>query len=235
MSLQNSFKKIKKFLLDKYKENLAGILIFGSANTGNFKEGTSDIDHMIFLKKQKKLDLKKEGRTLIKDLKSERLATQYFHTLKSIKTHLKTRKSFSTYITIIAKDGSKTLYTTPEFEKTKQELLKHPLTKKEIKKYLVRKDRVELYGYFKKTRGIKKTKALLSHLRRKIQILNYWKTNKLIFDFKKCLNNIELEKDEKNNLKELYKIYLKRGILSKKQVEYYSKLAEKFTEKILKA
>ncbi len=60
MMLEKSFKKIKSFIFDRYRNNLASILVFGTANTGGFREGKSDIDTMIFLKKQNGLDLDKE-------------------------------------------------------------------------------------------------------------------------------------------------------------------------------
>jgi len=234
MSLEDSLKKIKKFLRDRYKDNLAGILIFGSANIGNFVKGKSDIDHMIFLKEQKGLNLEKEGKTLIKELKSERLATQYFHTLSSIRDYLQQRSSFSTYLTIVAKDGSILLYTTPEFEKFRKHLKENPIPRNKIKDYLKRKDDVELYGYLKKIKGYSLTKAMMAHLRRKIQILNYFKTNKLIFDQEKCLKNINIEKDKRRKLEELYDIYEKRRKLSEKEIQDYHEIANKLTKQILK-
>ena len=68
MTLEKHLKKIKNFLLDRYKDNLAAILIFGSANTGQWEEGISDIDHMIFLKKLNGLNLNKESKFLFKEL-----------------------------------------------------------------------------------------------------------------------------------------------------------------------
>lgn len=51
--LENSLRNIKNFILRRYKDNLAALIVFGSANTGHFREGESDIDTMIFLKNKK--------------------------------------------------------------------------------------------------------------------------------------------------------------------------------------
>lgn len=234
MSLETSLQKIKNFLVERYGDNLAAILIFGSANTGGFIERESDIDNIIFLKQQKNLNIQKEIKFLINELKSENFATQYFHTLEGIKEYLKERSSWSKYITIVAKRGSRILYSTPEFEETKEWLRKHPPTKKGIKGYLKRKDKVELKGYFKKTKGYWLTKALLSHLRRKLQLINYYENKSLEFDFKRCLDNINLDKIEKNKLDVLYHKYKTRDVLPDKEVNNYYKIAEEFTNRILK-
>jgi hypothetical protein len=178
MSLEKDIQQIRNFLLNRYKDNLAGILIFGSANTHHFIDKTSDIDHMIFLKEQEGVNFEEETNFLLSSLKQYHFATQYFHTLGSIRDYIDKRKSFSTYITIVSEDGSRTVYTTPEFEKTREYLKKHPLTRKEIKEQLQEKDKFELEGYFKKIKGVDLTKGLLAHIRRKLQVINYFQTGK---------------------------------------------------------
>jgi len=232
--LEDNTLKIKEFILDRYKENLAGILIFGSANTGEFKEEDSDIDHMIFLKEQGKINFEEETQFLIKSLKDYHFATQYFHSLESIKNYIGSRKSFSTYITIVSKDGSRIVYTTPEFEKTKEYLKRNPPTKEEIQKFIEEKDKFELEGYFTNLTGYPLLKQLMCHLRRKLQILNYFKTGELVFDYNFCLNNLEIKMNEKNDLKKLYERYKNREELSSSEVDYYKNLAAIFTENILK-
>ncbi|MEK6859952.1 MAG: nucleotidyltransferase domain-containing protein [Nanoarchaeota archaeon] len=223
--INESFEKIKNFLLKRYKNNLAGILIFGSANTGHFKHGESDIDTMIFLKEKRNLDFKKEINYLLESLKSKRFATQYFFSLDSLKDYIKDRVSFSTYITIISKDGSKILYSTPEFEDTKIYLLKNPPSKESIKKYIKEKDQFELKGYFKNIKGFSLTKALFAHLRRKLQILNYFKTKNLVFDYEGCMNNLDLTQEIKKKLNLLYRYYNDRKELSEKEINMYYSLA----------
>ncbi len=235
MTLEDSLKRIKSFILRRYGNNLAAILLFGTAYTGEFQEKKSDIDTMIFLKEQSKLDLNEESEFLFNALRTESFSTQYFHTLESIKQYIKERTSFSTYITITSRDGSKVLYSTLEFEKLKKWLLDNPPTKEAIKKYIQKKDEFELEGYFKKIKGFDLTKVLFSHFRRKLQIINYFKTGKLIFNYKRCFDNINFLNNEKEKLNFLHKIYEKRKNLSKKQTEDYFDFAKQLTNKILKA
>ena len=230
MSLQKSLKEIKRLLLKRYKKNLAAILVFGSANTGHFVGGESDIDHMIFLKRLHNLNLTKESKFLFENLRKYHFSTQYFNTLKGIKEYIKKRKSFSTYVTIVSDDGSRIIYSTLEFEKTKEWLLKHPFKKQEIKDSIKEKDKFELEGYFREIKDYELTKGLMSHIKRKLQIMNYFKTGKLIFDYDKCIKNINPEnKEELNNL---YEVYKQRGKLSKKEIDYYYKLARELTRRI---
>ena len=70
MSLENSLIKIKYFILKRYKDNLVALLMYGSANTGHYKKGESDIDFIIILKEIEGLDINKETRFLINELKS---------------------------------------------------------------------------------------------------------------------------------------------------------------------
>jgi len=232
MPLEDDIQQIRDFLLKRYKNNLAGILIFGSANTQQFAEGKSDIDHMIFLKEQKGINFEEEINFLFNSLKQHHFAAQYFNTLEGIKDYIQRRKSFSTYITIVTKDGSRVIYSTPEFERTKKYLIEHPLTKEEIKDQIKEKDRFELDGYFKEISEFNLTKALMAHLRRKLQIINYFRTGKLIFDYEKCLNNADSDKEEKGQLESLYENYKKRKKLSQGEIDYYFNLAKKFTKKI---
>lgn len=234
MKLEESLTKIKEFLLDRYKDNLAGILLFGTANTGEFREGKSDIDTMIFVKEQRELNIEEEIKFLIEALKSNRFATQYFHTLEGIAKYIKERSSFSTYITIVGKDSSRTLYSTSEFEETRKNLGKNPPSKENLKKYIERKDEFELDGYFKDIEDFKLTKALFAHLRRKLQIMNFFKTGELVFDYKRCMSNLDFSANERKQLDSLYSDYSDRTFLTKQKVEEYSNLARQLTNMILK-
>ncbi|GBE19509.1 hypothetical protein BMS3Abin17_00232 [archaeon BMS3Abin17] len=229
MNLSDSLEKIKEFLLKRYKDNLAGILVFGTANTGEFIEGKSDIDTMIFLNK---LDLQKETNFLIEKLKSIDFATQYFYTLEGIKgKYMKNRGRWSTYVTIVSKEGSKLLYTTPEFERTKKYLIENPKIKEEINEYIREKDDFELEGYFKEREGYSLMKALLAHIRRKLQIINYYKTGKINFNYRNCLKNINLEANGK--LEKFYGIYEEKRDLTKEEIKDYYQIAKKLTEIII--
>ncbi len=234
MTLENSLAEIKKFLLDRYGENLAGVVIFGSVNTGHFLDGESDIDHMIFLKELGKLDIDAELKSLNEELKQRGFASQYFNDLKGLKDYIMKRKSFSTYITVVGKDGSRTIYTTPEFERVRTYLRKHPLTKKEIQEYVQEKDAVELEGYFKDITGYMLAKQLMFHIRRKLQILNYFRTGELVFDYHICLGNATAGKEEKKRLEKLFEVYKAKRELPKEEADYYANLARELTKRILR-
>ncbi|GBE19689.1 MAG TPA: hypothetical protein ENG87_01455 [Candidatus Pacearchaeota archaeon] len=239
MALENSLKEIKEFILNKYKSNLAGLLVLGSANTGNFKEGESDINTMIFVKEQNNLNYEEELNNLTRELSKYRFQSQYFHSLDSIKEYIQKRKSFSTYLVITSEDGSKTLYSTPEFEKIRQLFKENPLTKTELVEHINEKDKFELDGYMSgeseekyKDRAYRTTQNLLFHLRRKAQVINYLKTGNLIFDFDKCLSNIDLTSVERKELEGLYRMYEDRTSLSKEQTAEYFGIAKELTNKI---
>lgn len=234
MPLKNSLKKIKELILKRYGKNLVAILVFGSANTGHFREGKSDIDTMIFLKRLNGLNLKKETKFLINKLKAENFHTQYFFTINEIKKYAKKRISWSTRITILTEDGSRVLYSTEEFEKLKKWLIKNFPTKEEIREYVREKDKFELEGYFKKIKNFELTKGLFSNIRRKLQITYYFQKQNLVFDYNKCLDKISLPNKEKERLQLLYKLYNERKKLSKKQIKDYYFLAKNFTNKILR-
>src|SRR3989338_3085112 len=210
MDLEKSINNIREFILHRYKDNLAALLVFGSANTGHFKEGKSDIDTMIFLKEWKALKREQERKLLLEKLRKYSFNTQYFHTLESIKEYIQNRTSFSTYIVIVSQDGSRILYSTPEFEKTKKFLIENPPTKESIKGYVREKDKFELDGYIKNETDFKRARSFFAHFRRKLQIINYFETEELIFDYNACLANISLPKKEKTELNKLYEIYEKR-------------------------
>jgi len=233
MSLNNSLKRIKQFVLERYGNNLAAILIFGSANTGHFVEGKSDIDTIILLKRKCKLNFKNEIRYLfeIDELQSEKLKILHFKTIKNYEKHIYNEGSWSSWVTVI--EGSKKIYSTSYFEKFKERLIKKPISRKKLFEYLKQKDKFELKGYFKKTGGFDLTKALMSHLRRKLQIMNYFKTGKIIFDYNACLRNVDLDKSEKVKLTRLYKLYKKRKKLSNEEIKHYKKIAEEFTKRII--
>lgn len=229
MSLKNRLENIKRFLKKRYKNNLAAILIFGSANTGEYRERESDIDTIILLKKQNNFDFKKELKFVSKKFKSENFAIHHLTTIKNYEKHIYDEGSWSSWITTIK--GCKKIYSTSEFLKFRKRLISKPISQKKLIKYLKKKDEFELK---EKLTGYKKTKWIMSHLRRKLQVMNYFEGKELIFDYEKCFNNINLVNDEKRKLEKLYNSYGKRKSLSKREVQEYYKLAEELTRRILK-
>ena len=118
MSLNDSLNKIKEFLIDRYKDNLAGVLIFGTANTGEFKEGESDIDTIILFKDKSKLNLIEEKEFLLNQFSKENLSILHFRTIENYEEHIYEKGSWASWITVI--DGSKKLYTTNDFLEFKE-------------------------------------------------------------------------------------------------------------------
>ncbi len=231
MNLKKSLIEIKKFLKNKYKENLAAILVFGSANTGEWKEGKSDIDLIILFRDNSKLKLIKEKNRLFKELPKFSTSAIHFRTIKNYEKHIYKEGSWSSWITAI--NGSKKLYSTKEFEKFRNHLIKNPISKKKLINYVKGKDHFELKGYFKKIKFFDLTKALFSHLRRKIQIMNYYKIKQIIFDYNQCLENLNFERSRKIKLKKLYKLYKRRANMPKTEIVYYKNLSKELTKEIL--
>lgn len=225
MTLRNDLRNIKKILLERYKNNLAAILVFGSANTGQFIDGESDIDTIILLKNPGDLDLEREKKFLSKKAELINWSIIHFRTLKDYKNHIYNEGSWSSWITTI--NGSKRIYSTSEFEKFRRELIKNPVPRKKLFKYLKNKDRFELTK-MKRLGGWNSTKWAFSHIRRKLQILNYFKTEKLIFDYDACVYN--LNPDDKQELNQLCQKYKQREKLSKKEINYYYNLARELTK-----
>jgi len=88
------------------------------------------------------------------------------------------------------------------------------------------------YGYLRKIKGFALTKGLSSHIRRKLQIINYFENKKIVFDYEKCLSDVILEKEQKDKLKKLYNYYIKRKRLPKKETQDYYEIAEKLAKRI---
>ena len=153
--------------------------------------------------------------------------------MDGIKRYISEKISWSTRITILAEDGSTTLYSTPYFEELKKYILETFPSKNDIKEYAQKKDKFELDGYFKELKRFSMTKALFSHIRRKLQILNYFKTKKLIFDYRKCLSNLEISDIKRRRLEELHNLYSNREELFEEEVGNYYNLAKELTNEIL--
>ncbi len=222
-------KNIIKNSLKRYNENLAAILIFGSYNTGRFVFGISDIDSIILLKREDNIDFENGKHELGNELADIKLKILHFKTLKDYKEHIYQEGSWSSWITVIK--GSKVVYSTPEFEDFRRELHSNPINKIKLLDYVIKKDKFELEGYLKDLSGWDLTKGLFSHIRRKLQILNYYLGNELNFDYNICLRNLK-EIDNKESLEELGDLYNKREILHKKEADNYFSISKLLTRKI---
>jgi hypothetical protein len=217
---------------EKYKKNMAAILVYGTYNTGQFLKGTSDIDTIIILKRKLNLDLIKEREKMLNELSNINLSISHFTTLKDYKKHIYEKSSWSSWITLLC--GSKIIYSTEELKNLKKYLSTNPIKKEKLISYVKHKDEFELDGYFKNLSGWDVTKGIFSHLRRKLQIMNYYKNKSIEFDYSRCLNNLP----ELKHLTKLIKIndlYNKRKLLRKREIPDYIKLAKHLTPEVLKA
>ncbi len=232
MSLENSFKKIKNYFVNRYKDNLASVVLFGSVVTNDYVEGKSDIDTIIILKKKGNLDLDKEKISAFEERNEPRLSIQNLIDVKQAKENLICGKSWSTYWALASEEGSRILYSTLEFKSLKKYLLKNPPKRDITREHIKEKDKVDLEKLFPKWKGFLATKYLTFHLRRKLQVLNYFKTGNYIYDFEKCLKNINFNEGEKNNLEKILKHKKNRKLLSKKETDSFIKLSYDLTKKI---
>lgn len=212
--------------LKRQKDNLAAVLVFGSFRTGPYVEGVSDIDLAILYKR--KIDFAREKFGIEKEVKRN-LSIQQMATLEEAFARIYKEGSWSTWITILV--GSEAMYRIKEFDVFKKRLAK-PLDKERLLNYLIRKDGVELNGYFKDIKGWELAKGLFSHIRRKLQIISYYQGNKLEFDYDRCLNDSKV--GDKGVLDKLSKIYFSRGKLTAQEEVLYRKIALRLTDEIKK-
>lgn len=229
-----TLKEIKNYFINRYSGNLASIILFGSVVTNNYIEGKSDIDTIVILKKKGNLDLNKEKIRAFEERSEPKLSIQNLMDIKYAKDNLIFGKSWSTYWALVSKKGSRILYATSEFKSLKEYLLKNPPKRKITKQHIKEKDKIDLEKLLPKWKGFIATKYLTFHIRRKLQVLNYFKTGNYIYDFDKCLKNLNFHEGEKNDLEKLVKSYKNRELLSKKEINYFVKFAYGLTKKIEK-
>jgi len=225
--LENS---IVETCLKRYNGNLGAVLIFGSYNTGNFISGKSDVDLIILFKEKNNMKFQAEQDFLChKEFANIPVSIIHFRTLDDYKEHIYEEGSWSSWITCII--GSKTIYSTTEFEEFKKFLSENPIPKQDLLDYLKNKDEIELNGYFKKLNGWDLTKAYFSHLRRKLQILNYFEGHKLEFDYSSCLNNLRNILNH-NEFDEISLMYSNRSKMNKSKSKKFYALANELTKVI---
>lgn len=232
MNKQNLEKKLVERCLSNYKGNLAAVLIFGSYNVGPFRNGSSDLDTIILLKEEDNVDFEKETKILQEQLKDLNVALHHFRTIENYRAHIYSKGSWSSWITVIC--GSKVAYSTPDFERFRKELAKKPIQNAKLIAYVQSKDGTDLSLDLEKTSEWVRTKAIFSHIKRKLQILNYNTGNKLEFDYSRCLEKLKDLKDAKE-LKKLSELYEKREGLGLDEAKKYVLIARNLTKDVLNA
>lgn len=241
MPLEKSLQRIRSHLVGKYGENLAGALVLGSANTGHYVEGVSDINGMVFVDGME-MDFNGEAQDLMHELQDVKFQTQYVNSLEGIGSYVRRRNSFATWIVMVGEGSSVTLHSAPEFEDLRDDLRRRPLTDDDIREHLKKKREFELYGYFKREgrpgqkygdRPYRETQNLLFYVRRGLQIMNFLKTRHLVFDFDRCLATTHLSGEDQARARELYTAYADRRALDKREALSCYMLAEQLTDRIL--
>jgi len=224
----------------RYGENLAAIVIFGSYVLGLYKEGKSDIDSIILIKERAGIeDLAAEGTRLFQEMTEERLSVQEFNVLFEYEADLYERGRFTSWATMQKQKGCEVAYKTREFEEFLERLKRKPLEKGKVLKTVREKDDFDLKVYLGEAEGFRKTVCLFGHLRRKLQILNYYTDNQLEFDYDDCLRSVFnlLDREDVKKLENLNGKYKSRQILDKDGVEEYVALSKRMTpivERVLK-
>lgn len=220
-------KEILYLCKEQFGTNLAAVAIFGSYNYGPYLEGVSDIDAIVLLHKRDNLALKDEKSILTAKGEKIKLSVQQLATVEEIKERIYREGSWSSWITLIC--GSKQIYTTNEFKSLIQELKNKDIPKDNLLQYILHKDEFELEGYLPKTTGWDLTKGLYSHLRRKLQIINYYTNKKSDFSYISCLMSIELKEEDKKRLNWLSEMYTSREILTPEAAKMYFEIAKELT------
>ncbi|MFH1607897.1 MAG: nucleotidyltransferase domain-containing protein [archaeon] len=229
MSLTKKLKGIKKFLKKRYGDNLAAILVFGSANTGQYKEGVSDIDLIILLKRENHLNLKKEFKKIVNELKELKVSLHHLKTIKGHEKYIYQRGSWSSWTETIKE--SKNIYSTQEFRKLKTRLIKKPISKQKLIEYSNYKNR-RMSNYPGNRKGFSLTKGVFANLKTRMQTRVYLKHKTIIFDYNKCIKKINLEKEERKMLKRILKKHEQRKIITNKEFQYYKKLITNLTKEM---
>lgn len=220
---------IARVCRERYNGNLAAVLIFGSYFTGQYLPGESDIDLIVLFKKPLK-NSEREREFLFERLKNLKLSIHHFRTLEDYKKKIYAESSWSSWI--VVQRGSMVAYSTPEFLDFKKYIAAHKLDSEKLIKFIKEKDAFDLKTDLTSKSDFAAVKMLYAHIRRKLQILNFYKNNILEFDFSKCLSAIAVE--NKELLRKLSVTYDKRDTMSRKEIAMLVKISKSFTELVAK-
>lgn len=221
--------QINSFLKNKYKNNLAAILIFGSYFTGNYDPEESDLDLIILLKNK---NPKEKDKIEIKEsLKKLNVFVHHLKTIKKCKEDLYEKGSWSSWI--VLQKGARVIFSTPEFKDFQKYLKENPIKKEKLIEFIKKKDDFDLIIDLQNKKNFDATKMLFAHIRRKLQIIHYHRQKIIEPDYNQCLkSNAELNKNKL--LIKLGKSYLSRESMRKKELSEIVSLSRKLTPKTIK-
>lgn len=231
MIQEQSLENVKSFLVSKYKKNLVCVLILKPEI--NYLLLRQNIEVIIILKEKLNINLDKEKQVIGSKIISEKCTINHLHTLDSVKLFFKQPNNFFVLLRILSNEAYECVYSSDDFILLKEYLANNIPSKEELKKYMVEKMNFETENYFKSIMDFGATKALYNSIRKQIQLLNYFYNNNFIFDFEKCMNNINLEASEKARLNKLYNYYNTLIPLTDKEIEDIYKSYKKINMKII--
>ena len=176
-------KNFIKYCKEKFGDNLAAIVIYGSYAWGYFDKKKSDYDvFMIF--KDKIPYGEKELRK-----KFKKVGGFYYLNIDELlkRAHL---GHWTSYITLLT--SARVLYSTKEYEKFLRKLKKINLLEEIIDIAGVELRSINRANILKKTRGYKAVKWALASIRVQLQLFSYLRYKKLIWNIKE---NLKKNKD----------------------------------------
>jgi predicted nucleotidyltransferase len=224
-------KEITELCIKRFGDNLAGVVVFGSYLSGPYVQGISDIDCLVYLKLREGMNLENEGNILTTLGKSINLSIQNLETVEGSYERIYSEGSWSTWITLVC--GSRIIYQTEQFSDFILRLRNRNLMKERIIEYIKHKDSFELSIYLHRLTDWNLTKALYSHIRRKLQILSFEVTKQPVFDYRNCLTNIKTDDETKHLLLNLASYYEQRRPMTREEAEPYFDISAELTKKII--
>ena len=128
----NIKKKIISFLKNKYKKNLAAVLIFGSYFTGNYNPKESDLDLIILLKSKKPEE--KDKQEIEKKIEQLKIFIHHLKTIEEYKKEIYEKGSWSSWV--VVQKGAKIIFSTKEFKEFQKYLKENPIKKDKLIEFI---------------------------------------------------------------------------------------------------
>jgi len=191
-------KNFVNYCKDKFGDNLAAIVVYGSYAGGYFDKNKSDYDVFVIFK-----EYTPEGKNNLKK-KFKKITLQYFLTTEDLINHVRSGH-WTVYITLL-KGKLKIVYKTKEYKDFLKKLKKIYFFDF-IDVAIIEAKAVYEKRQLKKLKGFKALKWAFPSIRKKLQLLNYIRCKKPVWKFRKVLrkNKNIFDKKEIKFLKKLEK------------------------------
>ncbi|OGY49616.1 MAG: hypothetical protein A3B89_02995 [Candidatus Buchananbacteria bacterium RIFCSPHIGHO2_02_FULL_40_13] len=224
-------KKFIEYYKEKYKDNLSAIIIYGSYAWGYFDSKKSDYDLIVLFKEELPTTKEKAEKEIRK--KFPKVSLQYFKTWEEM-TNYAHLGHFTSYITLL-KSG-KVLYAKKDYKKFLKKLRKINLFEKAFDIAAIEGKTLFEINVIKKNKKYKAAKYSLPAIRKRLQLLTFIRTKKLIWNLNRNLrkNKNILAKEERDFIKLLNKRVKSRSdTFTKKDRERSIKLIHKINKEIM--